>query len=587
MSQISYLHRGGERPLIGVPIHRFLTGVARRFPDNEAVVCLWQGRRLTYKELMEEVDRLARGLMALGVERGHRVGIWATDCVEWILLQLATSQVGAVLVNVNPAYRLAELEHGLKAARVQTLFLMPSFRKSSYAEMVRELCPELETADPGHLRCTRVPELTHVVVFDPGNIPATERPAPGFLLWNNVLERGDAITAKEILDREASLDCDDPINIQFTSGTTGFPKPVVLTHHNILNNAFFCGEALEMTDRDRLAVPVPFYHCFGMVVSILGCLTHGACVVIPEPHFNAQATLEAVAKERCTLLHGVPTMFVAELEVEGFKDLDLSSLRSGIMAGAPCPEELMHRVMNDLGIRDILIGYGQTESSPVTHATCAGDSVERRTTTVGTNLPYTEVKTVAPDTGAVLPRGEQGEVCFRGYHVMRGYFEMEEATAEAIDPQGWLHSGDLGVIDRDGYLAITGRLKEMVIRGGENIYPAEIEAYLARHPKVAQSAVFGIPHERFGEELGCWVQIHNGETATPEEFRDYIAAGLAHYKVPRHLRIVDDFPMTVTGKIQKFRIREIVEQELEEEIAEGESSASRPTDLSIPTSESA
>ena len=364
--------------------------------------------------------------------------------------------------------------------------------------------------------------------------------------------------------REASLDCDDPINIQFTSGTTGFPKPVVLTHHNILNNAWFVAEAIGMTAEDRLCVPVPFYHCFGMVVSTLGTLSHGATLVVPEAHFNAGAILAAIEGEQCTLLHGVPTMFVAELEYERFSEFDLSSLRGGIMAGAPCPPELMRRVMTSMGIVDLRIGYGQTEASPVTHCTLPGDSIERRTQTVGINLPHQEVKVIDPASGAMVSRGEQGEVCFRGYHVMRGYFEMPEATAETIDAEGWLHSGDLAVLDDEGYLAITGRLKEMVIRGGENIYPAEIEHYLCCHPKVAQAAVFGINDERWGEDLGAWVQLHAGVEATVEEIRQWIVDGMAHYKVPHHLRLVEDFPMTVTGKIQKFKIREQVEQEREQ-----------------------
>jgi fatty-acyl-CoA synthase len=569
MSRLSYVHRGdGERSLIGQPIHASISEVAHRFPNHDAVVSCWQQRRLTYTDLMVASSRLAKGLLALGVAKGDRVGVWATDCVEWVELQLATAEIGAVLVSLNPAYRRGEIEHALAAARVQVLFLIPSFKRSRYADIVRQLCPELETRLPDarpsgqRIRSARFPELRHVVIFDPREVEKTERPARGFLTWSDVLDRGAAVPSSVETEREAHLDCDDPINIQFTSGTTGFPKPVVLTHHNILNNGWFVGEALRMDENDRLCVPVPFYHCFGMVISNLGCFTHGSCLVIPEAHFGAGAVLAAVERERCTLLHGVPTMFVAELEHEEFPNFDLSSLRGGIMAGAPCPPELMRRVIDEMGMRDLRVAYGQTEASPVTHCTRANDSVARRTRTVGYNLPHQEVKVVDPASGEMLPRGKQGEICFRGYHVMRGYFEMPEATREAIDERGWLHSGDLGVLDDEGYLAITGRLKDMVIRGGENIYPAEIEAYLCRHPKVAQAAVFGLAHERWGEDLGAWVQLHGGERATSEEIREFVAEGLAHFKVPSHVRIVDEFPMTVTGKIQKFRIREVVEAEL-------------------------
>ena len=549
MRRVSYCHVGGTTPLLGVPIHDCLSDVARRFPDRDAVVSIPQGIRLTYEAFHREASRLAKGLMALGIARGDRVGIWATDNVEWVLLQVATAQVGAVLVNINPANKAAELEHALKAARVQALFLMPEFKASHYAEIVRGLPPE------------RVPELKRLVIFDPAG-PAA-RPAPSFLTWQEVMGRGEEeVTDAALAKRAATLEADDPINIQFTSGTTGAPKPVVLTHHNILNNGWFAGEVLGFTERDRLCVPVPFYHCFGMVVSNLACLTRGAAIVIPAPHFEAGATLLAIERERCTAVHGVPTMFVAELERPDFRRFDLSSLRTGIMAGAPCPPELVRRVMEEMGCRELLIGYGQTEASPITHLTRPRDPFDRRVNTVGTNLPHQEVKVVEPRTGALLPVGIQGEVCFRGYHVMRGYFGQEEATRKTIDAAGWLHSGDLGVMDADGYLRITGRLKEMIVRGGEKIYPAEIEAWLGRHPKVAQAAVFGVADAKWGEEVGAWVQLHEGASLTVEELRAYAQEGLAHYKIPRYLRLVRDFPLTVTGKIQKFRIREIVEAEL-------------------------
>ncbi len=558
----SYASLGSETPLIGLPIYAFLAEVAARNPQAEAVVSRHQGVRLTYSAFFREVDRLAKGLATLGIGKGTRVGIWAVNNVEWILLQVATARRGAVLVNINPAYRSAELEHAMVAANVECLFLMPAFRKSHYVEMVRELCPEAETSSPTQLRCARLPDLRHLVVFDPANPARTERPAPGFLTWPEVLAQGARVTDDDLIDTDAGIDVDDPINIQFTSGTTGFAKPVVLTHHNLLNNAFFVAEELGFSEQDRLCVPVPFYHCFGMVMSTLACLSHGSTLVLPAPHFDPVATLATIEQERCTALHGVPTMFVAELGVADFESYDLRSLRTGIMAGAPCPPELMRRVIDEMGCREILIAYGQTEASPATHITRSTDSFERRVETVGTNLPHQEVKVVDPQTGMTVSVGIQGELCFRGYHVMRGYYGCEEATRQAIDEAGWLHSGDLGVMDADGYVRITGRLKEMIIRGGENIYPAEVEVLLSTHPKIAQAAVFGIPDDRLGEEVGAWIQLHEGETVETDELRAWAAEKLTHFKVPRYLRIVQDFPMTVTGKIQKFRIREIVEGEL-------------------------
>jgi fatty-acyl-CoA synthase len=553
----SYVHRGGEQPLIGDTIDGYLSGVVRRYPDQEAIVSVEQGKRLSYSQLDQEVDRLARGLLALGFGRGDRVGIWSTDNIEWVLLQLATARIGAVLVNINPAYRIQELEHALRLARVQGLFLIPSFRSSNYVGMVSSLAPELETQPADELRLGRLPDLRRVVVYDP--MGRYEQPASGVLRWADVIEHGEALPPDVTARQAASLDPDDPINIQFTSGTTGFPKAVVLTHHNILNNGFFVSEQMGFTPADRLCVPVPFYHCFGMVISNLGCLTHGSTIVIPTEHFEAGAVLRAIAQERCTAVHGVPAMFVAELEHPEFDGFELTSLRTGIMAGAPCPPELMRRVIRDMGIGELRIAYGQTEASPVTHMTRRVDSFERRVETVGTNLPHQEVKVVDVDSGAVLPVGQQGEICFRGYHVMSGYYDQPEATAQAIEPGGWLHSGDLGVMDEDGYVRITGRIKEMIIRGGENIYPAEIEAFYYTHPAVAEVAVFGVPDERLGEEVGAWIKLKEEASASAEELREFARERIAHFKVPRYLWIVDEFPTTVTGKVQKYRITEIVE----------------------------
>jgi fatty-acyl-CoA synthase len=559
----SYFHSGGETPLLGRTIGAQLEDVCARHADREAVVSIPQGVRVTYGELLARSGDVARGLIALGVGKGDRVGIWSTDNLEWVLLQLATAQVGAVLVNVNPAYRATELEHALRLARVQVLVLIPSFRRSDYVAMVVELCPESLRAGPEAFSAKRLPELRRLVVYNPGDPPGTIRPAPACTTWPELLELARRVGDAPLRAREAALDPDDPINIQFTSGTTGFPKAVVLTHHNILNNGFFVGEAMGLTDRDRVCVPVPFYHCFGMVVSNLACLTHGSTIVIPAPHFEAGATLAAIQQERCTAVHGVPTMFIEELERPDFRSFDLTSLRTGIMAGAPCPPQLLRRVMEEMGCREILVGYGQTEASPVTHLTRPGDHPQRRIETVGINLPHQEVKVVDPRSGATVPAGEQGEVCFRGYHVMRGYYGQEQATREAIDEAGWLHSGDLGVMDGDGYLRITGRLRDMIIRGGENIYPAEIEAFYYEHPKVAQIAVFGVPDEVMGEEVAAWVRLHEGTTTRPQELREWARERIAYYKVPRYIWIVDEFPTTVTGKIQKFRMREIAERQLQ------------------------
>ncbi|MET0084440.1 MAG: AMP-binding protein [Sedimenticola sp.] len=561
--QKSYFKREGDEPLLEMTIPRWFEGVVDVHGDSEAVVSIPQSRRLTYRQLAEEVDRLALGLMGLGFERGDRIGIWSTNNIEWLLLQMATARIGAVLVNINPAYRSRELAYALKRSEVQGLFLIPAFRSSDYVGMVLKLLPSLGEAG-GDLQCEEYPCLRRVVVFDPGSPAETPRPAPGFLVWRDVIEAGEGVSRDDLDRRTRSLDCNDPINIQYTSGTTGFPKAVELTHRNILNNAWYGARAMHFTTRDRLCVAVPFYHCFGMVVSNLLCLSVGACIVIPCEHFDALKVLQAVAIERCTAIHGVPTMFVAELEHPAFDSFDLTSLRTGIMAGAPCPPELMRRVMRDMHCNEILIGYGQTEASPLTHLTSRDDSMALRVETVGTNLPHQEVKVVAVDGEAPLPLGEVGEVCFRGYHIMRGYYGDAEATREAIDDSGWLHSGDLGSMLEGGYLKITGRLKEMIIRGGENIYPREIEDYLFTHPKVASVAVFGIPDAFYGEELVAWIRLHQGQVATEQEMRDFCRDGLAHFKVPKIIRFVERFPMTVTGKLQKFRMREMMMAEPEQ-----------------------
>jgi len=552
----SYFHRGGDQPLLGTTIPEHFAEIVQRFPDREAIVSIHQDRRLTYSDLAQQVDRVARGLLAQGFAKGDRVGVWSTNNIEWLLLQLATARIGVILVNINPAYKPRKLTYALQRSEVQGIFIIPAFRRSNYVEMLVELLPELKQDLDGELSSEQLPLIRRVVLFDPLNPEKTESPYPGIMIWSEFLVAGESISIDQLSGVTASLDMDDAINIQYTSGTTGFPKAVVLTHHNILNNAYFSALAMHFSEQDRLAVPVPFYHCFGMVLANLLCLSVGACIVLPCEHFDALAVLQAIESEKCTALHGVPTMFIAQLEHPQFNEFDLGSLRTGIMAGAPCPASLMTKVMKKMHCRQILIGYGETEASPITHLTTPEDTLERRTETVGKNLPHQEVKVVAIETGQTLVLDEVGEICFRGYHIMQGYYGDAEATAKAIDAQGWLHSGDLGSMDTEGYVKITGRLKEMIIRGGENIYPREIEELIFTYPKVAEVAVFGVPDDFYGEELMAWIELHAGESATEDELRDFCKANIAHFKVPKYIWFVNEFPMTVTGKLQKFRMRE-------------------------------
>lgn len=543
--RLSYFHSGGDSPLLWATIPSYFLSVARRFPDQEAIVSCHQNRRLNYAELSSQVDALAKGLLGRGFQKGDRIGIWATDNIEWLLVQMASARIGVILVNINPSYRPRELEYALTKSRIQGLFIIPSFKSSDYRAMLKEL--EL----PG----PRCPELRSIIVFDP-LVPSED--------WQNVLAAGEGVSDSELEAATALLDPDDTINIQYTSGTTGFPKAVVLSHFNILNNALFAARAMNFTEYDRLCVPVPFYHCFGMVLANLLCLSVGATIVLPAAHFDAGAVLHTIQDEECTALHGVPTMFIAELEHEDFSNFDLSSLRTGIMAGAPCPESLLKRVINELHCPEILIGYGQTEASPLTHLTKSRDPISLRTQTVGSNLPHQEAKVIDPDTNTTLPLAQVGEVCFRGYHVMSGYYEDEEATRNVIDSAGWLHSGDLGTMDEAGYVRITGRIKDMIIRGGENIYPAEIEEWLYQHPDIAEVAVFGVPDNKMGEEIMAWVKLHAGANVSEDQIREHCKEGLSHYKVPRYVKFVSEFPMTVTSKLQKFRMREIAEKMMEE-----------------------
>jgi fatty-acyl-CoA synthase len=527
---LSYENGLGARPLLGETIGANLELTAARFPDRDALVDRQQQVRLTYAELDAEVDRLARGLIAAGIVKGDRVGIWAPNRSEWVLVQYATAKLGAILVNVNPAYRTHELAYALRQAGVRLLVSAAELKTSDYRAMVDEVRAEL-------------PALERTVFLDTGD-------------WDELLESGAVVEPGAVADRGAALSFDDPINIQFTSGTTGFPKGATLSHHNILNNGFFVAELLGYTEADRVAVPVPLYHCFGMVMGNLACTSHGACIVYPAPAFEPGATLEAVEAERCTSLYGVPTMFIAELDHPDFATRDLGSLRTGIMAGSPCPVEVMKRVQRDMNMGEVAICYGMTETSPVSTQTRRDDSFERRVSTVGRPGPHVEVKVVDATTGLEVPRGEAGELCTRGYSVMLGYWGQPEQTAEVLDEAGWMHTGDLATMDDEGYCNIVGRIKDMVIRGGENVYPRELEEFLYRHPDIADVQVVGVPDERFGEELCAWVRLRDGATLAEGDVREYCRGRLAHFKVPRYVLFVDEFPMTVTGKVQKFKIRE-------------------------------
>ena len=531
----SYSHGTSPLPLLGETIGENLRRTVERYPDREALVVRSQGYRATWRELWEQTSRLARALMASGIAAGDRVGIWSPNRWEWVVAQFATARMGAILVNINPAYRTAELEYALRQSGTRLLLLASHFRATSYVEMlevVRPNCPALEQS----------------VVLD-GE-------------WDALLARAGAVTAEMLAEREASLQFDDPINIQYTSGTTGFPKGATLSHHNILNNGFFIGEALRYTPDDRVCIPVPFYHCFGMVLGNLACTTHGATMVIPGEAFDPTLALETVQAERCTALYGVPSMFIAELALPDFVTFDLSSLRTGIMAGSPCPVEVMKKVQSAMHMTEVTICYGMTETSPVSTQSAVDDPLDKRVATVGRVHPHVEVKIVHPETGAVVPRGEKGELCTRGYSVMLGYWNDEVATTAAIDQAGWMHTGDLATMDDEGYVNIVGRIKDMIIRGGENIYPREIEEFLYTHPAVQDAQVIGVPSERYGEEVMAWIIPKAGSAPTADDIIAFCKGRISSYKIPRFVKFVDGYPMTVTGKIQKYRMREMAVAEL-------------------------
>src|SRR5919199_146721 len=533
----------------GLTVGGLLDLVAERRPKDDALVYVDRGLRYSYAEFKEVVERCARALMALGLKKGDHVAVWGQNVPEWVTLQFATGKMGAVLVTINPAYKANELRYVLEQSDSAALFLTEGVKDANFVEILEEAAPDLADAEPGELEIEGLPYLKHVVLI------GGEASSPGIISYEEFLERADEVSAEELEERQASLDADEVINMQYTSGTTGFPKGVQLTHANIVKNAFYIGECMELGPEDRVCIPVPFFHCFGCVLGTLNTVTHEGTMV-PVEQFDPEEVLEAVHEERCTALLGVPTMFIAELEHENYGEYDTSSLRTGIMAGSPCPIEVMKQVVNDMGADEITIAYGQTESSPVITQTRTDDPIERRVSTVGRRLPEVEVKIVDVDTGEEVGPGEQGDLCTRGYHVMKGYYKMEDKTEEVIDGDGWLHTGDLATMDEDGYVKITGRTKDMIIRGGENIYPREIEEFLYTHPEISDVQVYGVPDEKYGEKVAAAVQLRQDSGLTAEEVKNYCRENIAHYKVPEYVDFVEEYPMTASGKIQKYKLRE-------------------------------
>jgi fatty-acyl-CoA synthase len=547
---LSYVHGASDLPLIGEPIGPYLDAIAARFGDSDALIVPHQDVHWTYTEFNDRVTRLAAGLLGLGLQPGARVGIWSQNCAEWVLVQFATARAGLIMVNINPAYRRAELEYVLDKVQCSALILSPGFKSSDYIAMVREVVPEIQHSRPGALESARLPQLRHVIRLGAEH-------TPGMLNFDTLLAEPGAEAMDLLGQVQGRVQFDDPVNIQFTSGTTGSPKGATLSHHNILNNGFFIGEAMKLSERDRLCIPVPLYHCFGMVLGNLACVTHGAAMVYPGESFEPEAVLRTVEAQRCTALHGVPTMFIAILDHPDFARYDLTTLRTGIMAGSPCPAEVMSRVISKMHMGEITIAYGMTETSPVSFQSSVDDPVDLRVATIGRVHPHLEVKIVDAE-GRIVPRGIKGELLTRGYSVMLGYWGDDERTRETIDAARWMHTGDLAVIDANGFAAIVGRAKDMVIRGGENIYPREVEEFLYRHPKVLDVQCVGVPDQKFGEELCACIILRPGQEASEEEIRAFCRGQIAHYKVPRYVRFVSAFPMTVTGKIQKFVLREQV-----------------------------
>ena len=564
--KLSYSCGAATVSLLGKCIGEVLDDSAAAYPDNDALVVPHQQKRYTYAQLRDEVERAARGLLALGIKKGDRIGIWATNCAQWIVMQFATAKIGAILVNINPANRSMELEYALRQSECQTLLLIQGFRDTDYVQVVREVCPESEQSQFGELRAAKLPELRRLIFMGANSPdPADQKPVDvprGMLAWSELLQMGDGVAIEQLREREASLNFDDAINIQYTSGTTGLPKGSTLSHHNIVNNGMLIANAMRFTHHDRLCIPVPFYHCFGMVLANMACVVTAATMVIPAPYFEPEATLRAVSEEHCTALHGVPTMFIAELEHPKFAEFDLSSLRTGIMAGSPCPIEIMKRVVKQMHCSEMTIAYGLTEASPVITQTTTDDPIELRVATVGKVLPHTEAKIVNPLDGKTVPVGEQGELCTRGYHVMKGYYNNPQATRSVIDGDGWLHTGDLSIVDENGYYKITGRAKDVIIRGGENISPREIEEFLYTCPGISAVQVIGVPDRKYGEQVAAWVKLEQGSKLTADEIRQFCEDKIARFKIPRYIKFVEDFPLTITGKVQKYKMREVAVREL-------------------------
>ncbi|MEM7132782.1 MAG: AMP-binding protein [Chloroflexota bacterium] len=551
----SYTNGTSDAPLLGTTIGDLFDQTVAEYPNNEALIVRHQGIRYTYSQLKEQVDQCARGLMAMGLQKGERIGIWSPNCAEWCITQFATSKLGAILVNLNPSYRTHEIKYALTQSGCSFVIIAPEFKTSNYTQMLYELAPELENSAPGQLQSTELPNLRSVIRLG-------EERSAGMWLWHDIYDQASSVSQDDLAQRQSEQQFDDAINIQYTSGTTGYPKGATLSHHNILNNGYFTARIMNFTDQDRLAIPVPLYHCFGMVMGNLGCVSHGATMIYPDAGFDPKTVLDAVAEEKATALYGVPTMFIAELEHPDFSSYDLSSLRTGIMAGSPCPVEVMKRVQSEMNMTEVEIAYGMTETSPVSFQTRIGAPLEKQVSTVGQVHPHVEVKIIDPETEAVLPIGELGELCTRGYSIMLGYWDNPDGTAGAIDEARWMHTGDLAIMDEEGYVNIAGRIKDMVIRGGENIYPREIEEFLYTNPKVSDAQVIGVPDKKYGEELMAWVKLREGEDASDDEMRDFCKGKIAHFKVPRYWRFVDDFPMTVTGKVRKVEMRAVSVEEL-------------------------
>ncbi len=553
--QWSYASGTSDTPLLGLTIGDMFDQTAEKYPDNPALIARQQNVRLTYRELQAAVNQCAKGLLQLGFKKGDRIGIWAPNRAEWCITQFATSKIGVILVNINPSYRLNELEYVLNQSGCSAIIIAAAFKTSDYTGMLQTLAPELQQCAPGQLKAEKLPALTTVIRIGADKVA-------GMLSWDELMTLGTPVSDEQLQTRQRQQEFDDSINIQYTSGTTGFPKGATLSHHNILNNGYFVARLQGFTSDDKVCIPVPLYHCFGMVMANLGCITHGAAMIYPSEGFEPLAVLQTVQEEKCTVLYGVPTMFIAELAHPDFAKFDLTSLRTGVMAGSPCPIEVMKKVISLMHMSDVEICYGMTETSPVSTQTRLDAPLDKRVGTVGQVSPHLEVKIIDPATGQIVPTGKPGELCTRGYSVMIGYWNNPEATMAAIDGAHWMHTGDLATMDADGYVNIVGRIKDLIIRGGENVYPREVEEFLYTHPKISDVQVIGVPDAKYGEEIVAWVKLNAGAQATPEEIQEFCKGQIAHYKVPRHIIFVENFPMTVTGKIQKYLMRQQTIEEL-------------------------